>query len=120
MVQNTILMPDWIFESTLVACCLWMTISFNFGLQCLLGVGKDGLMCCDKCKSKFRRDRHFKSHKCQDDGDIYLKPDQIPELEEGFDSRIRFPVSHPVDTNSTSLLDSQPADVSDDDETEVE
>lgn len=53
-------------------------------------------MVCDSCKQSFKRERHFKSHKCKVSDDLYLKPEDIPELEEGFDSRKKFPVAGSV------------------------
>ena len=46
-----------------------------------------------------------------------MKPEDIPELEEGFDSRIKFPVENPLDP----LPVNEDPDVEelDDDETEV-
>ncbi|XP_067933010.1 zinc finger protein ZFAT-like [Watersipora subatra] len=78
-------------------------------------MGTDGLLCCDGCKVKFKKERHFKSHKCKSVNSLYLKPEEIPELE-GFDSRTRFPVENPLSPVPAKAADD--SSVSDDDDTE--
>lgn len=90
-------------------------------------IGADGSLTCDVCKLKFTRERHFNSHKCKLSDDLYLKPEDIPELEEGFDSRLRYPVSITADGEGytpmtrTNLLSTDDLGVvsSDGDDTEV-
>lgn len=84
----------------------------------LLDVGQDGSMTCNKCKQKFKRERHFKSHKCKGiEGDLYVKPEDIPELEDGFDSRIKYPIKEPRRSADVAKVVSE--ENVDHDETEV-
>lgn len=52
-------------------------------------IDADGNLNCDQCKAVFKRERHFKSHRCEATSD-YVAPENVEELREGFDSRERF------------------------------
>ena len=89
-------------------------------------IDEHGNLICQTCNQKFSRERHFNSHRCKKPDDLYLAPEDIPALEEGFDSRLKFPtgiaddgVGVVDDTPSSEVFHRNDAEEDDDDETEV-